>query len=39
MKWAAEREKRFVDALQAAFGIDEGTAMRIVRVLLIKSRA
>lgn len=36
---AAEREKRFVDALQAAFGIDEGTAMKIVEVLLIKSRA
>jgi len=35
----ADREKRFVDALQAAFGIDEETAMRIVGVLLIKSRA
>ena len=35
----AEREKRFVDALQAAFGIDEETAMRIIGVLLIKSRA
>ena len=35
----AEREKRFVDALQAAFAIDEETAMKIVGVLLIKSRA
>jgi hypothetical protein len=35
----AEREKQFVDALQTAFGIDEDTAMRIVGVLLIKSRA
>jgi uncharacterized tellurite resistance protein B-like protein len=34
-----EREKRFIDALQAAFGIDEETAMRIIGVLLIKSRA
>ena len=39
MKWTAEREKRFVDALQAAFGLDVGTAMKIVGVLLIKSRA
>jgi uncharacterized tellurite resistance protein B-like protein len=35
----AEREKQFVDALQAALAIDEQTAMRIVGVLLIKSRA
>jgi hypothetical protein len=35
----AEREKQFIDALQKAFGIDEETAMRIVGVLLIKSRA
>jgi hypothetical protein len=35
----AEREKHFVNALQAAFAIDEKTAMRIVGVLLIKSRA
>jgi hypothetical protein len=34
-----EREKRFIDALQAAFGIDEETAMRIIGVRLIKSRA
>jgi uncharacterized tellurite resistance protein B-like protein len=34
-----EREKRFIDELQAAFGIDEETAMRIIGVLLIKSRA
>jgi uncharacterized tellurite resistance protein B-like protein len=35
----AEREKQFVDALQTAFGIDEDTAMRIIGVLLLKSRA
>jgi uncharacterized tellurite resistance protein B-like protein len=35
----AEREKQFIDVLQKAFGIDEDTAMRIVGVLLIKSRA
>lgn len=35
----AEREKRFVDALQAALAIDDETAMKIVEVLLIKSRA
>jgi uncharacterized tellurite resistance protein B-like protein len=35
----AEREKKFVDALQRAFGIDEETAMRIVGVLVIQSRA
>jgi hypothetical protein len=35
----AEREKRFIDELQAAFDIDEETAMRIIGVLLIKSRA
>jgi uncharacterized tellurite resistance protein B-like protein len=35
----AEREKQFVDALQAVLGIDEGTAMNIISVLLIKSRA
>jgi uncharacterized tellurite resistance protein B-like protein len=35
----AEREKQFVDELQTAFGIDEEAAMRIVGVLLIKSRA
>lgn len=34
-----EREKRFVDALQAALEIDDATAMSVVRVLLIKSRA
>jgi uncharacterized tellurite resistance protein B-like protein len=33
-----EREKRFIDALQGAFGVDEETAMRIIGVLLIKSR-
>jgi uncharacterized tellurite resistance protein B-like protein len=35
----AEREKQFVDALQTVLGIDEETAMKIVEVLLIKSRA
>lgn len=35
----AEREKRFVDALQTALGIDDATATKIVEVLLIKSRA
>lgn len=34
-----EREKRFVDALQAALGINDETAMKIVEVLLIKARA
>lgn len=34
-----EREKQFVDALQAALGINEQAAMKIVSVLLIKSRA
>jgi hypothetical protein len=34
-----EREKRFVDALQAAFGIDDQTATNIIAVLLMKSRA
>jgi uncharacterized tellurite resistance protein B-like protein len=35
----AEREKRFVDALQAAFAIGDETATKIVEVLLIKTRA
>jgi hypothetical protein len=38
-KFSRKREKQFIDALQKAFGIDEDTAMRIVGVLLIKSRA
>jgi uncharacterized tellurite resistance protein B-like protein len=35
----AEPEKQFVDALQAALGIDDQTAMKVVEVLLIKTRA
>jgi uncharacterized tellurite resistance protein B-like protein len=35
----AEREKRFVDRLQAALAIDDETAMKIVEVLLIKAQA
>ena len=35
----AEREKRFVDMLQAALAIDDEIAIKIVEVLLIKSRA
>jgi uncharacterized tellurite resistance protein B-like protein len=35
----AEPEKQYVDALQAALGIDEQTAMKVVEVLLIKTRA
>jgi uncharacterized tellurite resistance protein B-like protein len=35
----AEREKGFVDAVQAALAIDDGTAMKIVDVLLLKMRA
>jgi uncharacterized tellurite resistance protein B-like protein len=35
----ADREKRFVDILQAALAIDDETAMKVVEVLLIKSRA
>ena len=35
----AEREKQFSGKLQAAFAIDDVTAMKIVEVLLIKSRA
>jgi len=35
----AEREKQFVDTLQAVLGIDDETAMKIVEVLLIKSKA
>jgi uncharacterized tellurite resistance protein B-like protein len=34
----SEREKRFVDALQAALHIDDETAMKIVEVLLIRGR-
>src|SRR5512139_1211237 len=35
----AEQEKRFIDALQNAFEMDERTTMKIIEVLLIKSRA
>jgi uncharacterized tellurite resistance protein B-like protein len=35
----AEREKRFVDALQSALAVDDETAVKIVEVLLIKTRA
>jgi uncharacterized tellurite resistance protein B-like protein len=35
----AEREKQFVDALQSVLAIDDETAMKIVEVQLIKSRA
>ena len=35
----AEREKQFVDALPGVLGIDEGMAMEIIAVMLIKSRA
>jgi uncharacterized tellurite resistance protein B-like protein len=35
----AEREKRFVDALQAALAVNDETATKIVEVLLIKTRA
>jgi uncharacterized tellurite resistance protein B-like protein len=35
----AEREKGFIDALQAALAVDEATAMKIVEVLLIRNRA
>jgi hypothetical protein len=35
----AEREKGFVDALQAALAVDDATAMKIVEVLLLKMRA
>lgn len=35
----AEREKRFVDTLQRALAIPDEMAMKIVEVLLIKSRA
>jgi uncharacterized tellurite resistance protein B-like protein len=35
----AEREMQFANTLQAAFAIDDVTAMKIVEVLLIKSRA
>ncbi len=34
----AEREKRFVDALQAALDIADDTATKIVEVLLLKGR-
>jgi uncharacterized tellurite resistance protein B-like protein len=34
-----EREKRFVDALQEAFAIDDHMALKIVEVLAIKARA
>ena len=34
----AEREKTFVDALQSALAIDDDTALKIVEVLLLKSR-
>jgi hypothetical protein len=35
----AERERQFVDALRGVLGIDEGMAMEIIAVMLIKSRA
>jgi uncharacterized tellurite resistance protein B-like protein len=35
----AEREKQFCGKLQAAFAIDDVTAMRIVEVFLIRNRA
>jgi uncharacterized tellurite resistance protein B-like protein len=35
----AEREKQFCSKLQAAFAIDDETAMGIVEVLLIRNRA
>jgi uncharacterized tellurite resistance protein B-like protein len=35
----AEREKEFIDALQAALEIDEETAVKIVEVALIRSHA
>lgn len=35
----AEREKEFVDALQTALAIEEATALKIVEVILLKSRA
>ena len=34
-----EREKRFVDALQEAFAIDDQMALKIVEVLAIEARA
>jgi uncharacterized tellurite resistance protein B-like protein len=34
----AEREKRFVDALQSALALDDEMATKIVEVLLIKTR-
>lgn len=33
-----EREKRYIDELQAALGIDDALAVKIVEVLAIKSR-
>lgn len=35
----SEREKEFVDALQSALRIEDQTALKIVEVLLLKSRA
>jgi hypothetical protein len=35
----ADREKQFIDSLQAALDIDDQTALKIVEALLIKSRA
>jgi hypothetical protein len=34
-----EREKAFIDQLQAALQVDDATALKIVEVLLIKNRA
>lgn len=34
-----EREKQFVDALQASLAVDDATAMKIVEVVDIKTRA
>jgi hypothetical protein len=34
-----EREKAFIDQLQAALQVDDATALKIVEVLLIKKRA
>ena len=33
------REKAYIDSLQAALGVDEATALKIIEVLVIKNRA